>query len=266
MKPSHLAVALVALSLVLLTTWPTNVGFVMAGVEEPESPEGDPPSISPYWHPRVQQWNALILEEAQSRSLDPDFLASLLWMESRGYHDAVGPVGAVGLMQVMPKEAGFTWRPSRDLLFDPAVNLFWGTRTLATVVHQGQGDIFNALAAYNGGWEQIQYRGPRIFATTILRDYARAVALRHGLRPSDEWVALFAVRGVRTNGPIWVADSSRDDVYFYSRENWVPEGYPLIPEHLPPVSIVARCEKEDGRTYDVGIWLYLEREGEWVAP
>jgi len=230
-------------------------------------PEAMPtPTLSTYWSPRVRQWDTLIIQEAERRGLDPDFLASLVWMESRGDSQAIGPVGSVGLMQVMPKEAGFSWRPSRAELLDPTTNLFWGTRTLATVIHQGDGDVFNALAAYNGGWEQIMYRAPKFFATTILRDYVNAVALRHELRGQGEWRAMFAVSRSEIGGPIWVADSAREDVYLFGDQNWVPEGYPLIPEDVPPTAIVARCTDADGNPYSVGVWFYLARQDDWFVP
>ncbi len=260
MKPSY-----VALVLVLCLTFLIPAQPLIANESEPENVGSELPTISAYWHPRVRQWEPLIVTEAQRRALDPDFVAALVWKESRGYQNAVGPVGAVGLMQVMPKEAGFDWRPSQEALFNPETNLFWGTRTLATVVKQGQGDVFNALAAYNGGWEQIQYRGPRLFATEILRDYAQVVALRHNLRAQDGWIAIFAVIEDGVRGPIWVSDVARSDVYFYSNVNWVPEGYPLIPRSVAPVARLAHCEEEH-LTYEVGVWLYLPREHRWVTP
>jgi hypothetical protein len=222
--------------------------------------------LSAYWHPRVRQWDGLIREEAERRSLDPDFLASVVWMESRGRYQAVGPVGAVGLMQVMPSEAGFSWRPPKAQLLDPATNLFWGTRTLATVIQQGNGDIFNALAAYNGGWHQTQYRGPKHFATTILRDYAEAVAKRHDLLWSERWLAVFAVTGPEVRGPIWISDSARDDVYFYSNENWIPEGSLLIPDGVPPTAVLATFEDEGGNTCTVGVWFYRMGQDAWLVP
>ena len=255
MKHFKSALAVLLLSVVLLNAAPV-LGEATPTTEEVTT-------ISSYWHPRVQQWSSLIVSEAEGRSLDPDFLASLIWMESRGRATAVGPVGAVGLMQVMPREAGFAWRPSREELLTPETNLFWGTRTLATVVGQGHGDIFNALAAYNGGWDQIQYRGPHIFATTILRDYAQAVARRRNFPSRERWLAIFAVAAPNVRGPIWVADSARDDVYFFSNKNWLPEGSPLIPESLPPISWVAHCEEEDGTTYSVGVWFYSVSQDKW---
>jgi hypothetical protein len=212
----------------------------------------------------VLRWSDLIIQEADRRNLDPDFLASLVWMESRGDSNAVGPVGAVGLMQVMPKEAGFSWRPSQETLMDPGTNLFWGTRTLATVIRQGKGDIFNALAAYNGGWDQIMYRGPKLFATKILRDYAHAVARRHGLEKG--WSAVFAVRRPDIGGPMWVADASRDDVYPYGEDNVTPEGGPLVPD-VSPTSVLASCyDEEVGGSCEVGVWIFDETSQQWVVP
>ncbi|MGC9522165.1 MAG: lytic transglycosylase domain-containing protein [Anaerolineae bacterium] len=222
------------------------------------------PDISPYWHAKVQRWDTLIAREAERRNLDPDFLAALVWMESRGDARAVGPVGAVGLMQVMSKEAGFSWRPSQEALMDPGTNLFWGTRTLATVIRQGNGDIFNALAAYNGGWEQTMYRGPKRLATTVLRDYAKAVAVREGVE--GEWTAFFAVQEQGIRGPIWVVETDRSDVYFYGDANVTPEGGPLILD-VPPTAVVARSEDpESGAQFAVGVWICRDEGGAWVTP
>lgn len=228
--------------------------------EETDEPDS---SLSTFWSDKVRRWEPIIIQEARRRELDPDFLASLVWMESRGDPTAVGPVGAVGLMQVMSREAGFEWRPTKAELMDPAVNLFWGTRTLSTVVEQGQGDIFNSLAAYNGGWDQIMYRGPTIFATTILRDYASAVVSREGV--SGHWLGMFAVRNHSIHGPIWVVDSTREDVYLSRNENMLPDGTLLIPD-IPPTAVVASCnDNETERSFEVGFWLYYPKTDEWVG-
>ncbi|MEA3309204.1 MAG: lytic transglycosylase domain-containing protein [Chloroflexota bacterium] len=230
---------------------------LVSGADEPEA-------LSPYWSPRVRHWAEPIIQAAEQRGIDPDFLASLVWMESRGDSQAVGPVGAIGLMQIMPSEAGYSWRPTTAELLNPDTNLFWGTRTLATVLGQGEGDVFNALAAYNGGWEQIQYRGPKYFATTIMRDYAQAVAQQRGLQ-GRRWQAIFAVATPTIHGPIWVADAARDDVYFYGRQNWVPEGHPLIPTSLAPTAIVGRFKNENGEEQTIGLWYYYVAENVWLG-
>ncbi len=255
----HRAVAaLIALGLLagLITGRPEAAFFPDSSSHSP-----DPPRLSFYWSYRILRWEDLILQEANHRGLDPDFLASLVWMESRGEANAIGPLGSVGLMQVMPQEKGFSWRPSTQALLDPSLNLFWGARILATVIQQGDGDVFHALAAYNAGWEKSTHSRPHSFATTILRDYAHAVATRCGV--SERWVAFFAVQGYIIRGPIWVADSARQDVYFFGQTNVTLEGTPLIPS-VPPTAVVARFDAADtGSPQEVGIWLYEVQRNVW---
>ncbi len=225
--------------------------------------ESQSPAISTYWAYSVRRWDRLITQEAERRNLDYDFLASMVWVESRGRPDAISPAGAVGLMQIMPREAGFSWRPPQEDLLNPSTNLFWGARTLSIVMHQGRGDVFSALAAYNAGWDRIHLNEPQRLATRVLREYAGAVAARHEL--PGRWVAYFAVRDLRIRGPIWVADSARDDVYFYGMENRVFGGDALIPMRVP-TAILAHCqEADDGFVYDVGLWLYDAENGAWVG-
>ncbi len=266
MKKSLWACLTLSVSLLAIFRGGGNPVFASSAIAEVASPDhiSEPDDIlSIYWSYKVRRWDTIIIQEARRRKLDPDFLASLVWMESRGDPTAVGPVGAVGLMQVMSREAGFEWRPTKTELMDPATNLFWGTRTLSTVVEQGQGDIFNALAAYNGGWDQIMYRGPTIFATTILRDYANAVVRREDV--SGRWLGMFAVRNHSLHGPIWVVDSTREDVYLSRNENALPDGSLLIPD-VVPTSVVASCEDEKTeRAFDVGFWLYCPETDEWVG-
>lgn len=238
--------------------------FPKRAVQDPASysePSAETPVLSSFWSVKILRWERLIVQEANRRSLDPDFVASLIWRESRGEPSAIGPGGSVGLMQIMPKESGFSWRPSKEVLLDPGTNLFWGTRTLSIVIQQGNGDVFNALAAYNGGWDQTDYRRPRTFATLILRDYAQAVASRCGT--NGRWVAFFAVESSYTHGPIWVADSTRSDVYYFGQTNALPDGTPLIPD-VAPTSVVAHFTTEGtGAPRSVGIWLYNVANDTW---
>lgn len=262
-KPVSRSGFVLFLLVVLVVGLAWNCQSVHAAVDYGLGKTSWPLVLSDIWSWRVKRWEEAIVSTAIDRGLDPDFVASLVWMESRGDPRAVGPVGAVGLMQIMPREAGYSWRPSRETLMDPATNLMWGTRTLAIVVRQSHGDIFNALAAYNGGWAQVMYRGPKIFATTILRDYASAVAARYG--SPLRWMVLFAVvdpGGIR--GPIWVADWDRDDVYLYGDFNWVPDGSYLIPD-VRPAAILAMSHAEDtGEPFLIGAWLFDQATHRWL--
>lgn len=73
--------------------------------------------------------------------------------------DVVSPVGALGLMQIMPEtgkklaaEEGITWTTPEDVLFDPIVNIRLGCRYLAQLIQEYELD--GGLAAYNGGEER----------------------------------------------------------------------------------------------------------------
>lgn len=210
--------------------------------------------LSPYWPEVVQQWEPLILQEAERRGLDPDLIAAVIWKESRGRQYAQGPVGAVGLMMVMPKEAGFTWRPTIAELQDAHTNLYWGSRALATVIRQSRGDLYSALAAYNGGWDQIHYRGPRRFATDIIDTYARAVAVRNGLSPDGHWVA--TVAALTGASPMTVVGPQRSLIR-YSRPP-VMADIPDCTTQGPPTAIAH--VPHDGRDLNsrVAIWVLLD--------
>jgi hypothetical protein len=176
--------------------------------------------LSPYWGPTIRQWDDLIAYYAGQRGLDPDLVAAIIYEESHGLPNQVSIVGAVGLMQIMPHEAGFTWRPGRAELLKPAVNLYWGTRTFGQVVQQADGSLNRALAAYNGGWEQENLRAPKIFSGKVLDHYARAIAARAGYNAHTmpAWTLVLDIQSsagvlrvdaIRSNGVV-EADSDFD--------------------------------------------------------
>jgi hypothetical protein len=242
-------------------------GFPPVHVAAFDVPRAEPTTttaaLSTIWDTRVARWEGLIVQEAARRKVDPDLLAAVIWRESRGDPTAIGPGGSTGLMQVMPKEAGFSWRPSRDELLVPTTNVQWGTATLAQIISQARGDVSSALAAYNGGWEKANERRPRAFAGTILRDYARAVAHRQGLE--GHWVAFIAIVDEDTRGPIWVVDTAREDVYFYGDMNVTPEGSRMIPPILP-TAVLAECVVQPSEAVlTTGLWLYHVDSAQWLA-
>ncbi len=70
--------------------------------------------------------------------------------------DVVSPVGALGLMQIMPETGqelaaaeGTYWTTPEKVLFNPINNIRLGCRYLSTLIQQYEVD--GGLAAYNGG-------------------------------------------------------------------------------------------------------------------
>lgn len=213
-------------------------------------------SLSPYWPEAVQQWEDLIVQYAVERGLDPDLVAALIWKESRGRADARSPAGAVGLTMVMPYEAGFTWRPRAAALLDPETNVAWGTRTLATVIRQSQGDVHSALAAYNGGWERVHNAVPQNYTAEVLSEYASAVAARCGLPLSGHWVATIALVDVQARSVLTVLGPQRP-LTRYSVSN-VAARIPDVVVTGAPTALVFSPPDGRGLSSQVGIWIHLD--------
>ena len=94
-----------------------------------------------------------LVSESSKRDLDPATVVAVVLVESEGKPRATSPVGARGLMQVMPLWAG-KWRScggekARDL-YDIDNNLCHGTNILAWYFRTYDGDTRRALLGYNG--------------------------------------------------------------------------------------------------------------------
>ncbi|WP_370176924.1 lytic transglycosylase domain-containing protein [Alteriqipengyuania sp.] len=92
-------------------------------------------------------YQAKVAELAARFDLSPSLIEALVWQESRWRANAVSPVGARGLAQLMPGTA-------RDLGVnpdDPFANLEGGARYLREQLDRFDGDLEKALAAYNAG-------------------------------------------------------------------------------------------------------------------
>jgi len=115
-------------------------------------------SISRAYPDAILQWCDLIERYARDNKLDPNLVSAVMLQESAGKPDAYSKSGAVGLMQVMPRDgkaAGFmckngpcfTDRPSMNELFDPEFNVAYATRMLADLISK-RGDVRDALRSY----------------------------------------------------------------------------------------------------------------------
>ena len=106
----------------------------------------------------ITQWCAWVTQYAAKNGLPPDLVAAVIWLESGGNPGAYSKSGAVGLMQVMPKDGlaaafmcvngpCFSNRPSSAELYDPEFNIKFGTRMLAGLFNR-YGSYREALKAY----------------------------------------------------------------------------------------------------------------------
>lgn len=98
-----------------------------------------------------------VIQTSQQKGVASPWVIGLIRQESRFITDIKSPVGATGLMQIMPNTAKMLAKESGDRRFklgqlsDPAANIRLGTRYMAQLRDQFGGSIVLATAAYNAG-------------------------------------------------------------------------------------------------------------------
>jgi hypothetical protein len=114
----------------------------------------------------------LIYAEATKQGVEPELVAAVVNQESRFKPTARSPVGAQGLMQLMPRTGA--WMGARNLN-DPTQNVRAGVKYLKYLEERFNGNETLILAAYNGGEGNVKkYGGIPPFRET--RNYVVKVA------------------------------------------------------------------------------------------
>jgi soluble lytic murein transglycosylase-like protein len=108
--------------------------------------------------------DALVEEAAAAHGVSADLVRAVVQAESGFDPRAVSPVGAQGLMQLMPGTA--TLMGVGDPL-DPRQNVFGGVKYLSQLLDRFDGNVALALAGYNAGPTKVaRYRGIPPYAAT----------------------------------------------------------------------------------------------------
>ena len=98
-----------------------------------------------------------IIKHATNYGIDPLFVAAMIREESRYNAKIVSPAGARGLMQVMIPTGKLIAQKikfpnfKRDLLFEPQVNIQFGTWYMSDLMRKFDGNCSLVAGAYNGG-------------------------------------------------------------------------------------------------------------------
>lgn len=101
-------------------------------------------------------WDHIIHEASQSVGVDKNLIHAIIQAESAYKPNAISRVGAEGLMQLMPataRQVGVTDS------FDPRQNIFGGAAVIKEMLERYDGNLINALAAYNAGPEAVDRSG-----------------------------------------------------------------------------------------------------------
>lgn len=132
----------------------------------------------------------VILEESLKRKLDPMLVLAVIEVESRFQYAAISPMGARGIMQIMPDTGKFltdsagheigiqpvAYRP--EALDDPVFNIRLGVYYLHDLKKQFH-NLNLALTAYNAGPRELQNRlennqeFSQEYATLVFEAYTR---------------------------------------------------------------------------------------------
>jgi soluble lytic murein transglycosylase-like protein len=142
----------------------------------------------------------IIYRAGQKAGVDPRFIHAVIKQESKYNTKAVSPVGAQGLMQMMPATAE---RFGLKDPFDPAKNVEAGTKYLKWLLKRFDGDVSLALAGYNAGEGAVdKYKGVPPYSET--QNYVKKIVSNYGktyhpvLSPDDAKVAFHLVQSETT--------------------------------------------------------------------
>jgi len=136
-----------------------EVAYAAVASQAAESLEAqDTCQVSLSYPMEILQWCRIITEEAIRAELPPNLIAAVMLQESGGDSSAYSASGAVGLMQVMPRDGiaaefecingpCFTSRPTIEELLEPGYNIEYGSQMLSGLVAR-QGSFREALKAY----------------------------------------------------------------------------------------------------------------------
>lgn len=132
-------------------------------------------SVLPSYSKNKNAYDSIIRQAAQTYGVSEGLIKAVMHTESGFNVQARSPVGAQGLMQLMPATAR---RFNVSNAYDPQQNIMAGAKYLAWLLKRFNGNTTLALAGYNAGEGNVaKYKGVPPFRET--QDYVRRVSSRY---------------------------------------------------------------------------------------
>ncbi len=127
-----------------------------------KSTKGITPSTSS--QKRLNKYEDIIEKAAETFGVNKNIIKSVILTESAANNNAISGAKAKGLMQLIDSTAS---EMGVNNIWDPAQNIFGGTKYLAGLLRKYNGDLNLALASYNAGPENVdKYDGIPPFEET----------------------------------------------------------------------------------------------------
>lgn len=104
----------------------------------------------------------LVKEESEKFDIDPYLMMAVMRVESKFNENAQSNRGALGIMQIMPETAKWIAQELKvedyhgDMLREPGTSITFGIWYMNYLIKQFDGNLFAALAAYNGGQTNVR--------------------------------------------------------------------------------------------------------------
>lgn len=105
-----------------------------------------------YLYPKA--FGELVIKYSEKAGVDPSLAYAVMRAESAFSPGATSPVGARGLMQLMPQTAALVLHEKKiepERLYDPELNIRLGTKHLKELIDKYNGNQTAVIASYNAG-------------------------------------------------------------------------------------------------------------------
>ena len=147
-------------------------------------------------------YDSYIRDSAQRHGIDPALLKAMMHTESSFNPNARSPVGAQGLMQLMPATAR---RFKVNNAWNPSENIEGSAKYLAWLMRRFNNKVEYAVAGYNAGEGNVdKYNGIPPFKET--RNYVKSVMSRYNTLYKND-ASLFGNGGMNaSNAPVQVSN------------------------------------------------------------